>query len=72
MKYVVFRLKEKSGMLKTIKRRKANWFGRILRRKCLLKHVVRGKTERNGRRDVISYPKTSRKVDDFENYKGKH
>jgi hypothetical protein len=40
-----------------IKRRKANWIGHILRRNCLLKHVIEGKlggriemTGRRGRR----------------------
>jgi hypothetical protein len=34
-----------------MKRRKANWAGHILRRNCLLKHVVEGKIERKrGRR----------------------
>jgi hypothetical protein len=32
-------------MLHTIKRRKANWIGHILRRNCLLKHVTEGKLE---------------------------
>jgi len=68
---VVFKVKEIRGMLKTITRKKTNWFGRILRRKCLLKHVRR-KTERNGRRDVINYGKISRKEADFGNYKGTH
>jgi hypothetical protein len=27
----------------TIKRKKANWIGHILRRNCLLKHVIEGK-----------------------------
>jgi hypothetical protein len=30
----------------TIKRRKANWIGHILRRNCLLKHGIEGKFER--------------------------
>ena len=29
------------------KRRKANWIGHILRRNCLLKHVIEGNTEGN-------------------------
>jgi hypothetical protein len=32
-------------LLDTIKRRKANWIGHILRRNCLLKHVIEGKRE---------------------------
>ena len=34
-----------------MKRRKANWIGHILRRNCLLKHVVEGKIE--GRIEVM-------------------
>jgi len=34
----------------TIKRMKANWIGHILRRNCLLKHVIAGKTEERRRR----------------------
>jgi hypothetical protein len=29
-----------------VKRRKANWIGHILRRNCLLKHVIVGKIKR--------------------------
>jgi hypothetical protein len=32
--------KEKKNVLHKIKRRKANWIGRILHRNCLLKHVI--------------------------------
>jgi hypothetical protein len=38
------------NIIQTIKIRKANWIGHILRRDCLLKHVIVGKIE--GRRDV--------------------
>ena len=31
--------------LHTVKRRKANWFGHILHRDYLLKHVIEGKIE---------------------------
>jgi hypothetical protein len=37
------RVKEKRYILRTIKRRKANWFGHILHRNYLLKHVTQGK-----------------------------
>jgi hypothetical protein len=36
---VLHRVKEKRKSLHTIKRRKANWIGYILRRNSLLKHV---------------------------------
>jgi hypothetical protein len=42
---VLHRVKEERNILHTIKRRKANWIGHILRRNCLLKHVTKGKTE---------------------------
>jgi hypothetical protein len=38
-------VKEETNILRTIKRRKANWFGHSLRRNCLLKHVIEGKIE---------------------------
>jgi hypothetical protein len=38
-------VKEERNILHTIKRRKANWIGHILRRNCLLKHVIEGKIE---------------------------
>jgi hypothetical protein len=48
---------ERRNIVQTIKRRKANWIGHILRRNCLLKHVIKGKikgrielTRRQGRR----------------------
>jgi hypothetical protein len=57
MNEVLHRVKEVRSILKTIKRRKANWIGHILRRNCLLKHVIKGKiegrievTERRGRK----------------------
>jgi hypothetical protein len=31
-----------------VKRKEANWIGYILRRNCLLKHVIDGKIERTG------------------------
>jgi hypothetical protein len=42
---VLHRVKEERNVLHTIKRRKANWIGYILRRNCLLKHVIKGKRE---------------------------
>jgi hypothetical protein len=37
---VLQRVKEERNIVHTIKRKKANWIGHILRRKCLLKHVI--------------------------------
>jgi hypothetical protein len=51
---VLHRVKEERNILHTIKRRKANWIGHILRSNCLLKHVtevkLEGRTEMTGRR----------------------
>jgi hypothetical protein len=51
---VLRRVKEERNILNTIKRSKSNWIGHILRRNCLLKHVIVGKlegqTEMTGRR----------------------
>jgi hypothetical protein len=42
---VLHRVKEERNIVHTIKRRKANWICHILRRNCLLKHVIEGKIE---------------------------
>jgi hypothetical protein len=53
---VLRRVKEKSNILHTIHRSKTNCVGHILRRNCLLKHVIEGNIgrievmERRGRR----------------------
>jgi hypothetical protein len=36
---------EERNILQTVKRKKANWIGHMLRRNCLLKHVIEGKIE---------------------------
>jgi hypothetical protein len=54
----LYRDKEEREVLRTVKRRKANWIGQILRRDCLLKQVIEGKIEGSievtGRRGRIS------------------
>jgi hypothetical protein len=40
-----YKVKKERNILHKIKRRKANWIGHILRRNCLLKHVIEGKLE---------------------------
>jgi hypothetical protein len=54
---VLHRVNVERSILQTIKRRKDNWIGHILRKNCLLKHVIEGKikgrinvTGRRGRR----------------------
>jgi len=52
---VLHRVNEDSNIVQTVNRRKANCLGHILRRNCLLKHVIEGKVEGmievTGRRD---------------------
>jgi hypothetical protein len=43
---VLHTVKEERNMLHTIKRRKANWIGHILRGICFLKHMIEGKLEK--------------------------
>ena len=68
---VLHRVKEESHILHTVKGRKANWIGHILRRNCLLKHVIGGKIEgrievtgRRGRRrkQLLDGPKKTNTV----------
>ena len=54
---IVLRVNEQRNILHEIRKRKAKWFGHILRRNCLLKQVIEGKikgkievTKRQGRR----------------------
>jgi hypothetical protein len=42
---VLHRVKEERSSLHTINRSKANWIGHILRRNCLIKHVIEEKIE---------------------------
>jgi hypothetical protein len=69
---VLQRVKEERNILETTKRRKANctWVGHILRRNCLLKHVVEGKIE--GRIEVVERRgrRTTQLLDDLKEKKG--
>jgi len=40
---ILQRVKEKRTILHTLKRRKINWIGHILRRNCPLKHAIEGR-----------------------------
>jgi hypothetical protein len=42
---VILRVKEQRNIRREIRRRKANWIGHILRRNCLLRQVIEGKTK---------------------------
>jgi hypothetical protein len=39
---MLHRVKEEMNIFHTIRRRKANWIGHILRRNCLLSHTIDG------------------------------
>jgi hypothetical protein len=43
-------IKKGRNIPRTMKRRNANWIGHIVRRNCLLKHVIEGKMEWRRRR----------------------
>jgi hypothetical protein len=42
---VLYTVKEVRNILHSMKPRKATWIGHILRRSCLLKHIIEGKIE---------------------------
>ena len=48
---VLLRVNEQRNILHEIRKRKANWIGHILRRNCLLQHVIEGKIK--GQIEVI-------------------
>ena len=67
---VLFWVNEQRNILHEIRKRKANWIGHILRRKCLLKQVIEGNikgameaTRRRGRR-------RKKLLDDFKDRTG--
>jgi hypothetical protein len=47
---VLHRVKEQRNIIHTVKRRKVNWIGHILRRNCLLKRIIEGQKEETVRR----------------------
>jgi len=56
---------EEKAILHTIKLRKVKWFFCIVRRNCLLKHIIEGKVGReNEEGDVSSYWVKLRKRED--------
>ena len=66
---VLLRVNEQRNILHEIRKRKANWIGHILRRNCLLKQVIEGKTKgemevtrrrRRRRRMLLDYRKDRR------------
>jgi hypothetical protein len=67
---VLNRVKEERNIVHTIKRRKANWIGHVLRRNFLLKHVIEGKLE--GRIEMTGRRGRRRKqlLDDLKENRG--
>jgi hypothetical protein len=67
---VLHRVKDERNIVHTIKRRKANWIGHILRRNCLPKHVIEGKLE--GRIEMTGRRGRRRKqqLDDLKEKRG--
>jgi hypothetical protein len=62
---VLHRVKEEMNIVHTIKRRKANSIGHILRRNCLLKHVIEGKLE--GKENILEIERGSTRSHPVEN-----
>jgi hypothetical protein len=56
---VLRRVNEEMNVLQTTERRESNWFGHILHRNCLLRHVIERKIE--GRLEVMGRRGKNRK-----------
>jgi hypothetical protein len=52
---ILHRAQKDRNILHTTKRRKGNWIGHILRRNCILKHVIEGQI--GGRIEVMGRQK---------------
>ena len=67
---MLFQVNEQRNILHGIRKRKANWIGHILRRKCLLKQVIEGKIK--GEREVTRRKGRGRKklLDDLKDRRG--
>jgi hypothetical protein len=63
-------VREERNIVRTMERRKDNWIGHILRRNCLLKHVIKG--TREGRVEVTRGRGRRRKqlLDDIKEKRG--
>ena len=74
--YLLLRVKEGRNNLHTVKKKKANWIGYILRGNCLLKHVIGGKIKgiievrEDKEEEVRSYWMASRKKKQDNGYRG--
>ena len=67
---VLLRVKEQRNILHEISKRKANWIGHILRRNCLLRRFIEGKTK--GRIEVTGRRGRKRRklLDDLKERRG--
>lgn len=63
---LLFRAKEERNVLPTMKRRKANWIGHILRRNFLQTHVIKGTIGGDGK----TRKKTKQLLDDLKEMRG--
>jgi hypothetical protein len=63
---VLHRVKKERNILHTIKIIKDNWIGHILRRNCLLKHVIEGKLEGRAEITVRRGRRHKQLLDDLE------
>jgi hypothetical protein len=67
---VLHRIKEERNILHTIKRRKANWIGHILRKNCLIKHAIEGKIKEGIKVKRRQGGKRKQLLDDFKEKRG--
>jgi hypothetical protein len=66
---VLFRVNEQRNILHEIRKWKANWIGHILRRNCLLKHVIERKIK--GEMEVTRRGRRCKKLlDDLKDRRG--
>jgi hypothetical protein len=63
---LLLRVKEQRNILHEISKRKANWFGDILRRNCLLRQVIEGKIK-GGIRVTVRRGKSRKKLLNYLN-----
>jgi hypothetical protein len=69
---VLLRVKEQRNILHEIRKRKANWFGQILRRNCLLQRAMEGKKKGGGGIEVTGRRGRKRRklLDDLKERRG--
>ena len=66
---VSHKVKEKMNILRTIKRRKADWIGHMLRRKCLLKRTFQEMIEGGIEATVRQGKRSKQLLDDLSHVK---